>query len=526
MAYGDRRPTRSGSRIWRAAAVLLVLATAVVVVQSRSAPAATAASAPAPTAPIWLPFRAPMKIGCVKSNCPGAYHGYWAIDFESLVNQVGAPVYAAGSGRVKIVTRGTVCGPSGTPANVLSIDHGNGVQSVYVHLHDFAVPDGAWVTPSTVIGHVGSTGYTSPCPDYHLHFEVRHNGVSVDPGPLLACQGWKLVSYPSAIGAPDWNSVTPQDTAGGALDPRGREVYSDGTDCASQPYGSSIAVARDADGRLDFIAANAADQISETRETTANGPAWSPWSATPGAMHSVAAATNSDGRIEDFGVTFGGLVYHRWQTSAAGAWTAWTPWPQPGGVFRGVAVTRAADGRLEIVAVSAANLVYQAHQNAAGSSAWTPWTSAPGLFRTVAASTNRDGRMELFGISRGGLVYHRWQRTVGGAWTGWVLWPEASGQFRALAVTLGGDGRLVIVGTSANDVAYTAAQRGIGGSAWSTWVAVPGLMRSVAAATDANGRVEQFAVSRSGGLLYRRVQTSVGGPWTGWQSLSGALSLT
>ncbi|HEX2903033.1 MAG TPA: peptidoglycan DD-metalloendopeptidase family protein [Jatrophihabitans sp.] len=189
-------------------------------------------SAPVGSYPSWLPFHSTLKVGCVKSNCENDYHGYWAIDFETLDNKPGAPVYAAGSGRVRIASQGSGnCGGPGTVENALIVDHGNGVESVYVHLHDFAVAPGTWVTPDTVIGHIGSSGYTDPCPDYHLHYEVRINGASVNPGALKACHGSTLVTYPYALGYSDWNAITPQEYAGGKLDPRGRTLYSTGTGC-------------------------------------------------------------------------------------------------------------------------------------------------------------------------------------------------------------------------------------------------------------------------------------------------------
>jgi murein DD-endopeptidase MepM/ murein hydrolase activator NlpD len=175
-----------------------------------------------------------MKVGCVKSNCEGPYHGYWAIDFETLANKPGAPVYAAGAGRVRVASQGTGrCGGPGTVANSLIVNHGGGVESVYVHLTDFAVADGVFVTPNTIIGRVGSSGYTDPCPDYHLHFEVRINGATVNPGQLRACHGSKLVNYPNAVGFADWNAIPAQEYAGGPPSPKGRTVYSDGTACAS-----------------------------------------------------------------------------------------------------------------------------------------------------------------------------------------------------------------------------------------------------------------------------------------------------
>jgi len=207
---------------------------------SSSAPVVVHAPTPTPTPtptqvgtyPQWLPFHNTMKVGCVKNNCENNYHGYWAIDFETLDNKPGAPVYAAGAGRVRIASQGSGnCGGPGTIENALIVDHGNGIESVYVHLHDFAVAPGTWVTPNTVIGHVGTSGYTDPCPDYHLHYEVRINGASVNPGALKACHGSTLVTYPYAIGYSDWNQIPPQEYAGGKLDPKGRTLYSNGTGC-------------------------------------------------------------------------------------------------------------------------------------------------------------------------------------------------------------------------------------------------------------------------------------------------------
>lgn len=62
--------------------------------------------------------------------------------------------------------------------NVIIIDHGGGVSSLYAHQSSFAVGLGAQLTQGQTIGYVGATGnVTGP----HLHFEVRVNGAPVDP---------------------------------------------------------------------------------------------------------------------------------------------------------------------------------------------------------------------------------------------------------------------------------------------------------------------------------------------------------
>ncbi|MHB8731561.1 MAG: murein hydrolase activator EnvC family protein [bacterium] len=84
----------------------------------------------------------------------------------------GTPVKAAQSGTVLFVGWMTGYG------NVVVLDHGNGVSTVYAHLSSYVVHAGEAVTRGQVIARAGSTGWsTGP----HLHFEVRQDGQPVDP---------------------------------------------------------------------------------------------------------------------------------------------------------------------------------------------------------------------------------------------------------------------------------------------------------------------------------------------------------
>jgi murein DD-endopeptidase MepM/ murein hydrolase activator NlpD len=62
------------------------------------------------------------------------------------------------------------------------IDHGGGMSTLYAHQSSIAVSVGEVVTRGEVIGYVGCTG---SCTGPHLHFEVRLNGVPVDPMQYL-----------------------------------------------------------------------------------------------------------------------------------------------------------------------------------------------------------------------------------------------------------------------------------------------------------------------------------------------------
>jgi murein DD-endopeptidase MepM/ murein hydrolase activator NlpD len=62
------------------------------------------------------------------------------------------------------------------------ISHGNGIVSVYAHLSAINVSAGQQAGKGDVIGRVGSTGQsTGP----HLHYEVRVNGIRVNPSAYM-----------------------------------------------------------------------------------------------------------------------------------------------------------------------------------------------------------------------------------------------------------------------------------------------------------------------------------------------------
>lgn len=66
---------------------------------------------------------------------------------------------------------------------IVLVDLGGGLEALYAHLNSVAVQVGASVAVGQRLGEAGCTGY---CTGTHLHFELRQDGVAIDPMPLLA----------------------------------------------------------------------------------------------------------------------------------------------------------------------------------------------------------------------------------------------------------------------------------------------------------------------------------------------------
>jgi murein DD-endopeptidase MepM/ murein hydrolase activator NlpD len=85
---------------------------------------------------------------------------------------VGTPIYAPADGKVVFT------GKDGGYGITLVIDHGLGITSRYAHLSRYVVKKNQRVTRGEIIAYMGNTGRsTGP----HLHYEVRLNGVPVNP---------------------------------------------------------------------------------------------------------------------------------------------------------------------------------------------------------------------------------------------------------------------------------------------------------------------------------------------------------
>jgi murein DD-endopeptidase MepM/ murein hydrolase activator NlpD len=118
--------------------------------------------------------------GAVTSPYGRRYHpvlGYYRL-------HTGVDMSASYGQRIKALTGGVVilAGTWGGYGRTVVIDHGGGMSTLYAHQSSLSVSSGDTVAAGEVVGRVGTSGLSTGA---HLHFEVRINGDTVDPGPYL-----------------------------------------------------------------------------------------------------------------------------------------------------------------------------------------------------------------------------------------------------------------------------------------------------------------------------------------------------
>ncbi len=132
--------------------------------------------ASAGSARLWRgPFRPPLKSQItsafgnrrVFNGQLKSYHN--GVDFRAAV---GTPVFAANSGVVRLAQNLFYSG------NVVVIDHGTDIFTIYAHLDKIEVRAGQFIAGGQRLGLSGATGRVS---GPHLHWGVKVNGVAVDP---------------------------------------------------------------------------------------------------------------------------------------------------------------------------------------------------------------------------------------------------------------------------------------------------------------------------------------------------------
>lgn len=139
---------------------------------TRSGTANTSSNSSSQYVPIGITLIAPIS-GTITSR-------FGAISSVRTGSHTGLDIAAPSGTAIKAAAGGTVTysGYQGSLGNLIIISHGNGVQTYYGHCSALLASVGETVSQGQVIARVGSTGNST---GYHLHIEVRVNGVAYNP---------------------------------------------------------------------------------------------------------------------------------------------------------------------------------------------------------------------------------------------------------------------------------------------------------------------------------------------------------
>jgi hypothetical protein len=236
----------------------------------------------------------------------------------------------------------------------------------------------------------------------------------------------------------------------------------------------SVAAETDAAGRVELFATDGSAQIFHTTETGVGAGAWNGWSQLDGLLISVAVARNADGRLELFGANSSGNVFRRLQLTAGASGTGasgWGSWYMFDGALREVAAETNSDGRVELFGINSAGGIYHRWQTAPNSDSWSDWVNIPGWLSSIAVARNADGRLEIFGTDTIGQLRYATQTTPGAS-TLTDFGVIASGHGGPLTAETDASGRIELVGYGDDGMLDHRAQVTPNSNDWTGWTAL------------------------------------------------------
>ena len=266
----------------------------------------------------------------------------------------------------------------------------------------------------------------------------------------------------------------------------------------------------------------------------------------------IASAINADGRIDRYGNNGGWPTLRRTQTAPNAA--TWSPPNLFGGPALNVtdlAVAANADGRLELFGVGPTGIAHRWQTTVGGP--WSDWVTfdqatvagvpPPTSLVSVAVARHADRHLEMFAVDGvTGMVYRRLQNVAGttdpAQWSPWISFgnaPQSTGtavppEINSIVAQVNSAGRVDVFATTvAGDVLFR--REGPGAYEWSPWAYIdesqvdsPTPVRNftaLATATAVDGRLLLFGLWA--GTVQVRYRGTPGGPWTYWSYLGNTI---
>jgi subtilisin family serine protease len=307
--------------------------------------------------------------------------------------------------------------------------------------------------------------------------------------------------------------------------------------------GTSIAMAHNANGALTVFGTNTdattgPGQVPNghmflNTQTTPGSTAWSGFTRSQNAgWTSVGAATNQNGRMENFGLTTTDQIFRRQQTAQNSP--GFLSLSQLDGLLTSVTAAKNANGTLETFGANRQGQLFFRAQTVAGDeTTWAPtWgqftlpTGLPFAVRasTVAAGTDAAGRIEVFFLDTHGNIWTTQQSVANtDTWTPFAQLSDTDHRLMTeLAVARHSDGRLDLVATDATDGVFHRSQ-GAGG-AFTSWSPLPAkTLFHLAAETNPDGTVQVAGVDNTGAMWQTRQDTPDSTTFLPWTTIPGGI---
>ncbi|MCX4528173.1 MULTISPECIES: M23 family metallopeptidase [unclassified Streptomyces] len=383
-----------------------------------------------------------MPFGCGQSWLGSTRAGHspstLAIDWTHGGSTHGQPVLASADGTISIAdTLTNSDGSYRSYGKYVVIDHGGGWKTLYAHLDDYNVTEGARISRGQQIGHVGNTGNSSGA---HLHYEQKYdgqvkqatfNGSPFNTGNLTSKNCDTAPEQPPA--APkQWRAQVAVESGGGIYHGvrNADRTWTAFGDVESQggevPTGVRSISESGIDGDTHVLAVSNEGKLYHTiRFADQSWGGFRDVHAVAGPLTNVTQVTSASiGGDLHVAVVADGSVYHTIRY-ANGTWALFGKVDQPaGGAVTKVAIA-GSGSNLQMAALTGGVLQHTVRK-ADGS--WTAWgnvsvetgAAAAGItsIDDVALASTGAGDLQLVVAANGGTKQFHGARYGNGTWTG------------------------------------------------------------------------------------------------------------
>jgi subtilase family protein/peptidase inhibitor I9 len=297
--------------------------------------------------------------------------------------------------------------------------------------------------------------------------------------------------------------------------------------------GSSIAAARNHDGRIGLFGVTPDGKLLYRTQVSAGSSNWSVWAPSRNVgWYSVAAETDGWDRVSFMGLRRSPQdIWFRAQ-GQPDIDDRWVSPHQLDGLLNSVALARSSGKRLEAFGTNSHGQLWQSFKVTVSGTrdfaAWAPFDLPSGApVRSVTAELNANNLVEVFALTSTRQLWHRWEQTPDAVqfFTPWLQMDTPAGTVTSIAVARNGDGSLQLFAATDSGRVF-GRQAGGGSNNWLPWSQLPdplgvGAMTSLAAETNSDGRVALFGVDLAG-QPWQRWQLSAGSTvYSDWTQLPG-----